>query len=76
MIERLRKWLALWMTGGARSNALEHLPVDELRHIKEEADYISAAVDSTEGLLKPDDMERLKTFTRKLEEINKGRKPN
>jgi hypothetical protein len=53
---------------------LENLPAKQLQHIIAESDHISAAVDSTQGLLKPDDMERLKALTRTLEEINKRSK--
>ena len=52
----------------------ENLPAEQLRHIIAESDHISAAVDSTKGLLKPEDMERLKALTRTLEEINKPSK--
>ena len=57
-----------------RSSGVENLPAEQLRHIIAESDHISAAVDSTQGLLKPEDMERLKALTRTLEEINKRSK--
>jgi len=68
----LKNRLFFWKKG---KNRLEKLPVEQLRHIITESDYLSAVVDSTQGLLKPEDMERLKAFTRTLEEINKQTKP-
>jgi hypothetical protein len=63
--------LFFWKRNKSR---LENLPAEQLRHIIAESDHISAAVDSTEGLLKPVDMERLTALTRTLEEINKRSK--
>jgi hypothetical protein len=57
-----------------RKSRLENLPAEELRHIIAESDHISAAVDSTHGLLKPEDTERLKALTRTLEGINRRSK--
>ena len=68
MLAELKKRLFFWKRNKSR---LENLPAEQLRHIIAESDHISAAVDSTQGLLKPEDMERLKALTRTLEEINK-----
>ena len=70
MFAELTKRLYFWKKG----SRLENLPKEQLRHIIVEADHISAAVESTEGLLKPEDMERLKALTRTLDEINKQSK--
>jgi hypothetical protein len=70
VLAELKKRLFFWK----RKSRLENLPAEQLRHIIAESDHISAAVDSTEGLLKPEDMERLTALTRTLEEINKRSK--
>jgi hypothetical protein len=64
----LNNRLFFWKEEGTRR---ENLPADQLRHIIPGSDHISAVVDSTQGLLKPEDMERLKALTRTLEEINR-----
>jgi hypothetical protein len=71
VLAELKKRLFFWKRNKSR---LENLPAEQLRHIIAESDHISAAVDSTQGLLKPEDMERLKALTRTLEEINKRSK--
>ena len=72
MFTGLMKRLLFWRKES--ENRLERLPAEQLRHIIAESDHISAVVDSTEGLLKLEDMERLKALTRTLEEINKQTK--
>jgi len=52
-----------------RPGTLEQL-VDELQYIKNETDYISAVVDSTQGLLQPADVERVIALTKVLERVN------
>jgi hypothetical protein len=52
----LRKRLFFWR----RNKTLSR---EELRNIKQEADYLAATIDSTKGQLKPEDLERLTTFT-------------
>jgi len=71
VLAELKKHLFFWKRKRSR---LENLPAGQLRYIIAESDHISAAVDSTQGLLKPEDMERLKALTRTLEEINKRSK--
>jgi hypothetical protein len=71
VLAELKKRLFFWKRNKSR---FETLSAGELRHIIAESDHISAAVDSTEGLLKPEDMARLKALTRTLEEINKRSK--
>ena len=56
---------------GRKKAALEHCSVEKLRSIKQEADHLTAAVNSTESLLAQEDMERLRRLTRTLEDINK-----
>jgi len=57
---------------GSKAKApIEQCSVEELRSIKEEADYLAFAVDATNGELNPVDMERLKRFNEKMERINK-----
>jgi hypothetical protein len=68
VLAELKKRLFFWKR---TKSPLENLPAEQLRHIIVESDHISAAVDSTQGLLKPEDMERLKLLTRTLEEIRK-----
>jgi hypothetical protein len=69
---RLKEWLGVRMREVQRHPAApKRSPVDELQYIKNEADYISAAVDSTKGLLKPEDLERVIALTRVLEQINR-----
>src|SRR5438552_9358473 len=53
-------WWGTRRDSNKHSTVLEQLSAGELRHIKTESDYISATVKSTQGLLKPEDMERLK----------------
>ena len=67
MLGDLKRRLLFWRK--ARRH-LEDLSAEQLRHIIAESDYISAAVDATDGLLKPEDMERVKALTRMLKEIN------
>jgi hypothetical protein len=71
VLTALKNRLLFWKKA---DNLLENLPAEQLRHIMTESDHISAVVDSTHGLLKPEDMERLKALTRTLEEINKQTK--
>ena len=68
MLRELKKRLLFWKRNKSR---LESLSAEQLRHIVVESDHISAAVDSTQGLLKPEDMARLTALTRMLEDINK-----
>jgi len=68
VLAELKKRLFFWKRNTSR---LENLSTEQLRHIIAESDHISAAVESTNGLLKPEDMERLKALTQMLEEINK-----
>lgn len=70
MLAELKKRLFFWK----RKSRLENLPAEQLRHVIAESDHILAAVDATQGLLKPEDLERLKALTRTLEEINKRSK--
>ena len=70
MLAELKKRLFFWK----RKSRLKNLPADQLRHIIAESDYISAAVESAQGPLKHEDMERLKALTRTREEINKRSK--
>jgi hypothetical protein len=71
---RLKEWLGFRKGEAPRHpTAPEPLPVDELQYIKNETDYIRAAVDSTEGLLKPEDLERVIALTRVLEKSNRRR---
>jgi hypothetical protein len=64
---RLKEWLGFRKVEAPRHpTAPEQLPVDELQYIKNETDYIRAAVDSTEGLLKPEDLERVIALTKVL----------
>lgn len=46
----------------------KRLSKEELQNIKQEADHLTAAVDSTQGQLKPEDIERLKALTRTLQD--------
>ena len=71
MLAELKNRLFFWKRNKSR---LENLPAEQLRHIIAESDHISAAVDSTQGVLKPEDMERLKALTRTLEGINEQSK--
>ena len=71
VLAELKNRLFFWRRKKSR---LENLPSDQLRHIIAESDHISAAVDSTQGLLKPEDMARLTELTRMLEKINKESK--
>lgn len=69
---RLKEWLGFRKGEAQRhQTAPEQLPVDDLQYIKSESDYIRAAVDSTEGLLKPEDVERVIALTRVLEQLNR-----
>ena len=68
MLARLKKRLFFWKRNESR---LDNLPAEQLRHVAAESDHISAALDSTQGLPKPEDMKRLKALTRTLEEISK-----
>ncbi len=68
VFQRLKKRLFFWKRTGDR---LQDLSAERLRRIKQEADYLSAAVESTNGLLRPEDMERLKALTRTLGDVNK-----
>jgi hypothetical protein len=69
---RLKEWLGFRKVEAPRHpTAPEQLPVDELQYIKNETDYIRAAVDSTEGLLKPEDLERVIALTKVLKQINR-----
>ncbi len=63
MLAELKKRLFFWKRNNPR---LENLPAEQLRHIITESDHISAAVDSTQGRLTPEGMERLKALTRTL----------
>jgi hypothetical protein len=67
VLAALKKHLFFWKRNKSR---LENLSAEQLRHIIAESDHISAAVDSTQGLLKPEDMARLTALTRMLEKIN------
>jgi hypothetical protein len=67
VLAELKKRLFFWKN----KPRLESLPAEQLCHIIAESDHVSAAVDSTQGLLKPEDMKRLTVLTRTLEEINK-----
>ena len=69
MLVQLKKRLFFWKRNRSR---LENLPAKQLRHIIAESDHISAVVESTDGLLQPEDMERLKALTKTLEEITSG----
>jgi hypothetical protein len=71
VLAEVKKRFFFWKKNKSR---LEILPTEQLRHIIAESDHISTAVDSTQGLLKPEDMERLKALTRTLEEINERSK--
>jgi hypothetical protein len=70
VLAELKKRLFFWK----RKSRLENLPAEQLHHIIAESDHISGVVESTQGLVKPEDMERLKALTRTLEEINKRSK--
>jgi hypothetical protein len=64
---RLKEWLGFRKVEALRHpTAPEQLPVDELQYIKNETDYIQAAVESTEGLLRPEDLERVVALTSRL----------
>jgi len=68
---RVKEWLGVGKRNVPRHPAaVEQFPVNELQYIKSETDYISATVDSTEGLLQPEDVERVIALTRVLERIN------
>lgn len=54
----------------------KRLSKGELRSIKQEADHLTAAVDSTQGQLKPEDLERLKALTRTLRDATERLKPD
>lgn len=69
MFDRLKNWLASRKLRERKPTVLGFASAEELRHIKDESEYISGVVDSTEGLLKPEDMERVKALTRKLQDI-------
>lgn len=72
--------LLFWFRSGGNTDKpnadgpLKALPPDELRHIKEEADYLSAAIASTQGMLQEEDLERLKALNRTLEDATKRTK--
>jgi len=59
MFDTLRERLFFW-----RKN--KGLSKEELRKIQQEGDYLAAAIDSTKGQLKPEDLDRLKSLTRTL----------
>lgn len=64
-----------WLFRRKRNGApIEQYSIEELHHIKREADYLSATVDSTKGMLNAEDTERLKRFTDFLEHVNRRRK--
>jgi hypothetical protein len=48
----------------------EHFPGDEFQYIEREAEYISAVVDSTGGLLTLEDVERVIALTHVLARVN------
>ena len=75
MLAELKKRVFFWKRNKSR---LENLPAEELRHIIAESDHISAVVESIQGLLMPEDMERLKPLTRTIEAMNEAleMKPN
>ena len=62
--------------GRTKSNAgIETCSSEELRQIKEEADYLRAAVDASNGDLRTDDLQRLRRLTDTLNDINEAPKP-
>jgi hypothetical protein len=62
-----------WLFRRRTNKGLEQCSVEELRQIKHEADHLAAAVDSTQGQLNPDDMERLKRLKQTVDGLNEGR---
>jgi fructose/tagatose bisphosphate aldolase len=59
-----------WLFHRRAKAPIERCSVEELKQVKQESDYLAAAIDSTHGLLKPEDMERLKRFTENVDKIN------
>ena len=69
MFDTFKKRLFFWKKTSGVSK-------EELRNIKQEGNYLTAAIDSTKGQLKPEDLERLKALTRTLQDATQRLKPD
>jgi len=56
---------------GRKKRGVENCSAEELRHIKQEADHLTSAINSTGGQLTPEELERLRRLTRTLNEAAK-----